>query len=392
MSEYPPSTSNSAPRAHRTPSPPRLPWLAALFIMLVGVLIAPSLVERIQYAATRGRERAEADVARSELPNPTLTDVSHQYAVVAKAIGPSVVHVDTYQVFGLGRGDRADLLSQRFQGARGQGSGVVIDEDGYVITNNHVVENAQTITVKINDSETRPAQLVGMDSVTDLAVLKIAPGGLVPAEWGNSDALEVGSLVWAVGNPYGLDRSVSAGIVSAKSRRGLGGSPYQDFLQTDAAINPGNSGGPLVDVTGKIVGLNTAIVGRTYQGISFSIPGNAAREVYERLRSEGKVERGYLGVKLADLNADLARRLGLKTLQGALVEEVVDGTPAAKAGIESGDVIIEWSGHSVADATELVLLIGRSRVGAPIRVVLLRDGKQVELEVTIEPQPEQVGR
>jgi serine protease Do len=172
----------------------------------------------------------------------------------------------------------------------------------------------------------------------------------------------------------------------------LGGSPYQDFLQTDAAINPGNSGGPLVDVTGKIVGLNTAIVGRTYQGISFSIPGNAAREVYERLRSEGKVERGYLGVKLADLNANLARRLGLKTLQGALVEEVVEGTPAAKAGIESGDVITEWNGHSVADATELVLLIGRSRVGAPIRVVLLRDGKQVELEVTIEPEPEQAER
>jgi S1-C subfamily serine protease len=268
----------------------------------------------------------------------------------------------------------------------------VIDEEGYVITNNHVVENAQTITVKINDSETRPAELVGMDSVTDLAVLKIARGGLVPAEWGNSDALEVGSLVWAVGNPYGLDRSVSAGIVSAKSRRGLGGSPYQDFLQTDAAINPGNSGGPLVDVTGKIVGLNTAIVGRTYQGISFSIPGNAAREVYERLRSEGKVERGYLGVKLADLNPDVARRLGLKTLQGALVEEVVDGTPAAKAGIEPGDVITEWNGHSVADATELVLLIGRSRVGAPIRVVLFRDGKQVELEVTIEPQPEQAER
>jgi serine protease Do len=389
MDEFSPPPLRSPPRPAEPSVTSRLPWLAGLFLLLLAVLLAPSVVERVQYAITHGRERAQVDVARAGLPDPTLAYVSHQFAVVAKAIGPSVVHVTSEQIINGNGREMSDFLSARqYQyRAQGLGSGVIVDEAGFVLTNYHVVENARSVQVKLNDSETRSAEIVGLDGATDLAVLKIAPGGLVAAQWGDSDALEVGSLVWAVGNPYGLDRSVSAGIVSAKSRRGLGGSPYQDYLQTDAAVNPGNSGGPLVDVTGRIVGINTAIVGRTYQGISFSIPGNAARAVYEQLQSEGKIERGYLGVRLADVTPDLARSLKLKTLQGAVVEEVVDDTPAAKAGIEPGDVIIQWNGQAVTDATELILLVGKTKIGSPAKVALLRDAKPLEIEVTIEGPP-----
>ena len=381
------------PRRVELPPPAqlRLPWMLALLILLVVLWLLPTFVERIEFARTRGRERAEVESAREQLPSPSMEEISRQFTVIAKAIGPSVVHVDTSQVL---TGGRRDALAQFFGGPRqydvlaGQGSGVVVDESGYILTNYHVVENAQEIHVKLNDSESRPAEIVGLDPLTDLAVIKIASGGLIAAQWGDSDALQAGSLVWAVGNPFGLDRSVTFGIISAKSRRGLSSSPYQDFLQTDAAINPGNSGGPLVDVTGRVVGINTAIVGKAYQGVGFSIPSVAAKEVYERLKSSGKVARGFLGVALDDLTPELAKKLKLKTTQGALVVEVPTGGPAAQAGIQPGDVIIEWNGQAVADATELRLLIGRTAVGSQAKVVLLRDDENVPLEVKVGELPD----
>jgi serine protease Do len=191
-----------------------------------------------------------------------------------------------------------------------------------------------------------------------------------------------------VGNPFGLDRSVTLGIVSAKNRRRFRGmSPYQDFLQTDAAINPGNSGGPLVDVSGKVVGINTAIVGRSYQGVSFSIPTSIAKEVYERLRENGKVTRGFMGVTLGDLTAELAEKAGISSLAGAVVLGIGPGTPAAKAGIQLGDVIVSWDGQPVHDATELTLLVGKTKIGETVKVKILRDGKPLEVDLQVEERP-----
>jgi S1-C subfamily serine protease len=377
------------PQPHGRPSG-RLPWLFVLLVLLFVFLLLPSLVERIVYALVRGRERAEVETARDELPTPALTEISRQFSLVAKAIGPSVVHIDTLQAAG-GGGEFAALRLPGYE-AMGQGSGVIVDEGGYILTNNHVVANARTITVKLSGNETRAAEVVGLDETTDLAVLKIPSGGLIAAEWGDSDALEVGALVWAVGNPFGLDRSVTFGIVSAKNRRVLSvRSPYQDFLQSDAAVNPGNSGGPLVDVSGKIVGINTAIVGRGYQGISFSIPASIAHEIYRQLREAGTVVRGYLGVVLVDLTPELAGKLGLKSPRGALVIQVGPNTPAAKAGIEVDDVVVEWDGQAIGDRTELTLLVGKTKIGTRVKLKVIRAGEPVELELTVEERPPSIG-
>jgi S1-C subfamily serine protease len=378
------------------PQPPQtlrssgLPWLLALLSVLAAVLFLPSFVERVYYSMTIGRERAKVDSARSQLPSPTLTEISRQFAVVAKAIEPSVVHIDTVQsVDGVSDVSDARLTPQ----AIGQGSGVIVDEAGYILTNNHVVENASEIRVNLSGNESRQAEVVGLDETTDLAVLKIPAGGLIAAQWGDSEALEVGSLVWAVGNPFGLDRSVTLGIVSAKNRRRFRGmSPYQDFLQTDAAINPGNSGGPLVDVSGKIVGINTAIVGRSYQGVSFSIPTSTAQEVYERLRESGKVTRGFMGVTLGDLTAEFAEKAGTGSLAGAVVLGVGSDTPAAKAGILAGDIILAWDGQAVRDATELTLLVGKTKVGETVKVKIIRGGEPLEVDLRVEERPVRLTR
>jgi S1-C subfamily serine protease len=381
------------PSRPQPPQPSRssgLPWLLALLAVLAAVLFLPTFVERIYYAMTLGHERAEVDAARGQLPSPTLTEISRQFAVVAKAIEPSVVHIDTVQsVDGDGSPFGVGLRPQ----AIGQGSGVIVDAEGYILTNNHVVENASEIRVNLSGNESRKAEVIGLDETTDLAVLKIPAGGLIAAQWGDSEALEVGSLVWAVGNPFGLDRSVTLGIVSAKNRRRFRGmSAYQDFLQTDAAINPGNSGGPLVDVTGKVVGINTAIVGRSYQGVSFSIPTSIAKEIYDRLRENGKITRGFMGVTLGDLDAETASEAGLSTQEGARVLGVGPNTPASKAGILPKDVIVAWDGQEVHDATELTLLVGKTKVGETIKVKLIRGGQPQEVELVVEERPQQITR
>lgn len=379
------------PQPAEMPRPNRLPWLMVLFAVLLVFLLLPTLVERILYAVVRGRERAEVDVAREQLPTPTLREISRQFALVAKAIGPSVVHIDTIQVVG-GR-DPLTRRAWRQYEALGQGSGVIVDEAGYILTNNHVVENAHSITVTLRGDETRDAQIVGLDETTDLAVLKIPSGGLIAAEWGDSDALQVGSPVWAVGNPFGLDRSVTFGIISAKNRRVFSkNSPYQDFLQTDAAVNPGNSGGPLVDVTGKIVGINTAIIGRRYQGVSFSIPSSIAKGVYDRLRESGRVVRGYMGALLDDPTPESVREVGLKPIEGARVVEVERNGPADKAGVRKDDVVVEWDGHSVGDATELTLLVGKAKIRSRVKVTAMRDGERIEFELTVGERPPRAGQ
>jgi Do/DeqQ family serine protease len=373
--------------------PSILPRLLAILGILVIVWQFPSFLERIEYARVHGRERAESDVARAELADGSPTDLSRLSGQIAKLVGPSVVHIDTVRLVG-GRSAR-DEWANPFGGLaqyqmEGQGSGVIVDPTGYIVTNNHVVDGAQQIEVHLSDERKRQAEVIGVDPLTDIAVLKIDADNLIAAEWGDSDKLEVGALVWAIGNPFGLDRSVTMGIISAKGRPGR--NPFQNYLQTDAAVNPGNSGGPLVNIEGKIVGINTAIVGPSYQGVSFSIPSNEARKVYDRLRTDGKVARGWLGVALAQLTPELAKQLGLRELRGALVQDVVPDAPAAKAGIQPGDVVVKWNGIAVDNSLMLSPLVAATKIGSAVPATVIRDGKPMEIKVTVEERPAELNR
>lgn len=369
---------------------PRLTWLLVLLLL---VWLTPVFVERIEFALVRGKERAEAEVAAGQLPTNLLKELSRDFSLVAKRIGPSVVHVETVRVLNGNTSDEfAALFGQQQLLERGEGSGVIVDAAGYILTNNHVVDHAGEIEVRLSDGRSVRGEVVGTDPATDIAVLKINASDLVVAEWGNSEELEVGALVWAVGNPYGLDRSVTFGIISAKNRRGFENNPFQDFLQTDAAVNPGNSGGPLVNISGQIIGLNTAIIGKAYQGISFAIPSSTAHVVYEKLKSTGRVARAWLGVALMDATPELARKLSLPSTKGALVSEVRPGAPADKAGIQPGDFIVEWNGQPVDSSASLSLLVAKTKIGSKAKAVLFRDGEKKEVEVQVEERPQRLAR
>ncbi len=391
------------PAPPRQPSPPdarppsqggRLPWLMFLLLLAIAAIVLPYLVEQVQFAITRGRARAEAEVARVQLAE--FPEHVSRYRIVAKAIEPSVVGIETSRPVTPGREDElSELFGQRFPRyrAEGKGSGVVVDEKGYIITNYHVIDKASEVLVKLSDGRTlRNVTVVGVDPLSDIAVLKVQAHGLTAAPWGDSEELEVGDPVLAVGSPFGLAQTVTAGIVSAKGRRGVVQDiNYEDFLQTDAAVNPGNSGGPLVNLKGEVVGINTAIYGPAYLGISFAIPSQIARDVYQKLRDTGTVARGWLGVALQSLDDDLTQRFGLDNANGALVTAVLPESPAAEAGIRMGDVIVEWNGKPVADPAELSFAVAATRIGSKATVVLFRDGRRREFEVTVAERPPQEG-
>ncbi|HTN74976.1 MAG TPA: trypsin-like peptidase domain-containing protein, partial [Pirellulaceae bacterium] len=357
-------------------SPPRLPgraanaltWLIAMLAVLLAVgFFAPRLAEEIQYSLVRGRQRAEHEHAGTVLDGNSLAELSRASQMVTLRIAPSVVIVNVNSGTPVDNTALHDEAFKRFSAptpdSLGQGSGVVVDANGLILTNYHVVRDAQEIRVTLSDGRRLRATPLGVDSLTDLALLKVEASNLIAAEWGDSDALPVGSLIWAVGSPFGLERSVSFGILSAKNRGGVAGSPHQDFLQSDAAVNPGNSGGPLVDVTGRVVGINTAIVGQTYSGISFAVPSNVARDVAERLKGGGYVPRGWLGVELADLSQEQATTLGLEDTHGAVVAKVVEdgrNSPALRAGILPGDVVLRWNGLDVKAPATLSQLVAKT--------------------------------
>src|SRR5271157_4544283 len=285
----------------------RLGWAIWVLLLLLLLLIVPYFVEQIQYAATRGKERAEAEIAQQLLEEGHGATIG-QYRYVVKAVQSSVVGVKASR--SVDGQDNDELSSFLFGPGRGlheqdQGSGVIVDADGFIITNYHVVDRASEVSVELSDGSKHQAQIVGTDPATDLAVLKIGAANLTVAPWGKSSDLEVGDPVLAIGNPFGLARTVTAGILSATGRHGVVEHVnYQDFLQTDAAVNPGNSGGPLVNMKGQIVGINTAIVGPTYQGISFAIPSDMVHQVYDQLIKSGKVARGWLGVAMTELTPE----------------------------------------------------------------------------------------
>lgn len=265
---------------------------------------------------------------------------------------------------------------------RGLGSGFVISEDGYVVTNNHVVDKAEDIQVILEDGKKYKADIVGKDAKTDIALLKIEPEtGLQAVTLGNSDNLKIGDWVMAIGNPFGLGYTVTAGIVSAKGRS-LGLGAYDDFIQTDAPLNPGNSGGPLFNLNGEVVGVNTAIAARG-QGIGFSIPINMASHIINQLRESGNVTRGWLGVVIQAITPEIAESIGLPDTNGALVADVSDDGPADKAGIKRGDVIINFNGENIRDFSDLTKMVALSDPGSQVELVVIRNGEEKEIELTL---------
>ncbi len=271
----------------------------------------------------------------------------------------------------------------------GAGSAVVVSKDGYLLTNNHVVDGADEVKAKLPDGRELNAKVVGGDEKSDIAVLKVNASDLEPVTFADSDKIEVGDIVFAVGNPFGIGQTVTMGIVSATGRTTFG-SPLEDFIQTDAAINPGNSGGALVDAAGRLVGINAAIISRSggNQGIGFAIPANMARDVLEALVTEGKVTRGYLGVLPQDITPSLAKKLELKNGGGALLAEVTPRGPADKAGLESGDVVLEFNGKPIRDAHHLRLEVARTKPADAIPVRIRRDGETKTLKVSLRERPE----
>jgi serine protease Do len=325
------------------------------------------------------------------------------FATLSHQLAPTVVNVKVTrvskvagpQVFQIPEGPFGDLFRRYFKDVprppkeyrqNAAGSGVIISTDGYILTNNHVVEGAEELTVTLADQQEYDAKVIGRDAKTDLAVVKIDPREPLPAaSLGDSNALQVGDWVLAIGNPFGLDHTVTAGIVSAKGRV-IGAGPYDDFIQTDASINPGNSGGPLFNMRGEVVGINTAILPHGH-GIGFAIPVNTAKPLIPQLIAKGSVTRGFLGVQIQTVSDELAKAMDLSEKQGALVTDVVADGPAAKAGIERGDVIVAFDGQKVKTMHELPGLVAGTPVGEQATVTVLRDGKQRQFHVTIAKLP-----
>lgn len=285
-------------------------------------------------------------------------------------------------------------FGQRFQEPHerqehGLGSGVIVSDDGYIITNHHVVEQADDLMVLLGDKRKFPAKLIGTDPKTDLAVIKINATGLPTLPWGNSTTLEVGELVLAVGNPFGLNQTVTMGIISAVGRANVGIIDYEDFIQTDAAINPGNSGGALVNLHGQLIGINTAIFSRTggYMGIGFAIPSQMVKNVMQSLIGQGKVIRGWLGVSIQELSQDLALQFDAPDTQGALVGDVFSQSPAAKAGLKRGDIIRTYNGITVKDPTHLRMLVAETPPGSETALTIRREGEMVTVSISIAEMP-----
>jgi Do/DeqQ family serine protease len=335
-----------------------------------------------------------------------LAEQSKALAAVIHRVLPAVVHINvvkTVQAESQVPDIFNDPFFQRFFGQqmpqtqpeprkfeqKGLGTGFIVSPDGYILTNNHVAGDADKITVKLRDGREFQAKLVGADPATDLAVVKIPAKDLPTLQFGDSRQLEVGETVIAIGNPFGLEQTVTEGIVSAKGRSQLGLSEYEDYIQTDASINPGNSGGPLIDVTGKVMGVNSAIFSQSggNMGIGFAIPSDLARHIMTSLIKNGAVHRGFLGVSIQDVTPELADAMGLKVNQGVLVSEVEADSPAAKAGLHQGDVIVALDGQAVNTANDLRVRVADQDPGSTMPLTVIRNGAHMTVRVTLSERP-----
>ncbi|HWZ89341.1 MAG TPA: DegQ family serine endoprotease [Polyangiaceae bacterium] len=332
------------------------------------------------------------------LPNPALTRVgAESIADIAERVLPSVVNISMTKVTkmsapGMGFLPFFGSQGQEDRHEQGMGSGVIVSKDGYVLTNNHVVADAQEIKVTTSDRHNYDATVVGTDPKSDLAVIKIKGNvqNLTPVEFGDSGRLRLGDIVLAIGNPFGVGQTVTMGIVSAKGRSDLGIEAYEDFIQTDAAINPGNSGGALINSEGKLVGINTAILSRSggYQGIGFAIPSNMASPIMDSLKKSGKVVRGWLGVAIQDVDQELADAMKLPSATGILLSDVKPGTPAAKSGLMRGDVVLKIDGKVVDTSGQFRNIIAASGSKHKVHLDFVRDGKAVAADVELGEMPD----
>ncbi|MGI8979030.1 MAG: S1C family serine protease [Pirellulaceae bacterium] len=374
----------------------KLAWAKLLWLLVfIGAIltianVVPYVIEETNYSATRGKMRAEHEHATAELQGDPLAQFSLNSQLVTRKVAPSVVHISAVDYSGAVNASTFPSPGNPYfpTPPPGQGSGVVVDSRGYIITNFHVIQRAKRILVRLSDGRKDvPGQLIGYDKESDIAVLKVAASGLIAAEWGDSEELQVGSLIWAMGSPYGLDQTVTGGIVSAKHRGGKVGTPFQDFLQTDAAVNPGNSGGPLVNSSGKVVGINTAIVGENFQGISFAIPSSVARRIYDRLLADGQMHRGFLGIRPDELSDMAAEQAGLNPPRGVIVMDVIIDSPAARVGLRQGDIVLTWNGVPITSPSQMTTVISDTEIGSGAKITIWRDGEEMPLEIRVGERP-----
>lgn len=366
------------------------PRLSIGCLLVLPWLLLNGCDDRRETDLTSSIRQAEAPPP-VESPAPELLLSQRAFIEVSEKVTPTVVNIRAERVHKV---ERLSPLFEDFFGKffrtppaeqreRSLGSGFILSSDGYILTNEHVVSGAQQIKVRLTDQRIFPGKVVGVDPKTDIAVIKIdAEGSLPVAVLGNSDQLKVGQWALAIGNPFGLDSTLTVGVISATGRTDLGIEDYENFIQTDASINPGNSGGPLLNIYGEVVGVNTAIVA-SGQGIGFAIPINLARLIADQLISTGGVTRGWLGVSIQPLDAALAESFGLDRVTGALVTRVLPGTPAEQAGMQRGDVLLSFDGKPVRSVKELQLLVASAPLGKSIAVEVLREAKPLTLNVVI---------
>jgi len=379
---------------------------------LLTILLPTVLVAAVTMAVIPGE--AEGQASTADYGNP-LQALNQAFIDVSANVQPAVVTVSTARVytqrfnnpfgspfsnddffnffFGPNQRPRQQQPQEREYVQQGLGSGVLVSEDGYIVTNNHVIDEADSIFVRTQDGERFAAEVIGADPKTDIAVLKIEADNLEFLQFGSSDDLRVGEIVFAVGSPMSenLAYTVTQGIVSAKGRSNVGLAEYEDFIQTDAAINPGNSGGPLVNLNGEIVGINTAIASRTggFQGIGFAVPARMAQDIMRSLIDDGRVVRGWLGVYIQDLSPEMAQAFGSKDARGALVSEVMPDSPADKGGLESGDIILQLDGREIRNTNELRSRVAAVDPGTNVKVLVLREGDEKNLSVKLGELPDE---
>jgi serine protease Do len=375
-----------------------------------AILITVGLIAGLTISSTLSfhQESYADDVKISREALDVLSKTNQALAEVVAAVKPSVVNISSVKTVKTAERQAPffqDPFFKRFFGDEfrsferprehkrsGLGSGVIVDKNGYILTNNHVIKGADEITVTLSDRREFKGKVIGTDQKTDLAIIKIDSDNLPVVQLGDSDNLKAGETVLAIGNPFGLTQTVTTGIVSATGRANVGIADYEDFIQTDAAINPGNSGGALVNVRGELIGINTAIFSTSggYQGIGFAIPSNMAKNVMESLIKSGKVIRGWLGVSIQPLTADLVKQFNLSDDNGVLVGDVVEDSPAEKAGIQRGDVITEFKGVQVKDVRQLRNVVAEVAPYNEVSVRLIRDGEIKTLKVKIAEMPSEI--
>jgi serine protease Do len=386
-----------------------------LILLLIGTIVGVTLVSEFQLLPVGQAVNDPAKEKQIEiLPSDQI------FVKIAKTVTPAVVNISTTRIIKNNNGGQSgqgfpfnDPLFRRFFGEgdnsphrrgvpqqpqsrkeQSLGSGVIVTSDGLIVTNSHVVEDADEIKVLLEDKREFKATLVGKDKKSDIAVIRIDATGLPTVPWSNSDNLQVGEYAVAVGNPFGLNQTVTMGIVSAIGRANVGIADYEDFIQTDAAINPGNSGGALVNIRGELIGINTAIFTRSggYMGVGFAVPSNMVRSIMDSLVATGKVTRGWLGVSIQDITPALAKEFGLKDAKGSLVTDIMPDSPAAKSDLKRGDVILFFIGQEIDNSSHLRNMVARARVGTKASVKIIRDKKEKEIFVTLSEQPKEVAQ